>query len=60
MPSLAVRAFTFHFRVASLVDTGAFRVVSGGVSCDEYETDLSGLVSVPSTGSYNRYEEIEV
>lgn len=55
-----VRAFIFHFRVASLVDTGAFRVVAGGVSCEDYETDLSGLVNVPSTGSYNRYQEYEV
>ncbi|CAM9469994.1 unnamed protein product, partial [Laminaria digitata] len=40
--------------------TGSFRVVSGGTGCDDYTTDLSGLVSVPNTGAYNTYQDVEV
>ena len=46
--------------VASLIDSGTFRIVTGGVSCDDFETDLSGLVTVPHTGGYTRYEAFQV
>ncbi|CAN0501270.1 unnamed protein product, partial [Scytosiphon promiscuus] len=50
----------FSFRVASGNGLGSFRVVSGGTGCDDYSTDLSGLVEVPSTGGNTRYEDLEV
>ena len=43
-----VDAFNFSFLVApSKKDPGSFRVVTGGTGCEDFTTDLSGLVSVP-------------
>ncbi|CAN0443290.1 unnamed protein product, partial [Scytosiphon promiscuus] len=50
----------FNFRVASADGLGTFRIVSGGTGCDDYTTDLSGLVSVPATGGNIRYQDLEV
>ncbi|CAM9131675.1 unnamed protein product, partial [Laminaria digitata] len=55
-----VGAFAFKFRVGSGTSTGSFQVVSGGTGCDDYTTDLSGLVLVPNTGAYNTYQDVEV
>ena len=49
-------AFDFSFQVASPPGvSGSLRVVSGGTGCDDYETDLSGLVSVESTGGWDLF-----
>ncbi|CAM9118842.1 unnamed protein product, partial [Laminaria digitata] len=50
----------FNFRVASADGLGSFRIVSGGTGCDDYTTDLSGLVKVPSTGGNIRYQDLAV
>lgn len=59
-PSLAVDNVLFSFRVASSDGLGSFRVVSGGNGCDDYATDLSGIVSVPPTGGNMRFINLEV
>lgn len=49
----AVEWFDFAFQVASPPGvSGSLRVVSGGTGCDDYDTDLSGLVTVESTGGW--------
>ena len=58
--SLAVSDVYFTFRVASAGGVGSLRVVTGGSDCDNYSTDLSGLVSVPNTGGNNRYQDVAV
>ncbi|CAN0483912.1 unnamed protein product [Laminaria digitata] len=40
--------------------SGSFRVVAGGTGCDDFTTDLSGLVEVPSTGGWNSYASLSV
>lgn len=50
----------FTFRVASEDGLGSLRVVTGGSDCDDYTTDLSGLVKVPDTGGNNRYQTVAV
>lgn len=51
-------AFDIKFRVSSIDGRGTLRIVSGGTNCDDYTTDLSGLVSVPNTGLASNLEEI--
>ena len=58
--SIAVNIVFFNFRVASAEGLGSFRIVSGGTGCDDYTTDLSGLVKVPSTGGNIRYQDLAV
>lgn len=60
LPSLAVDNIFFNFRVASADGKGSFRIVSGGTGCDEYKTDLSGLVEVPATGGNVNYKNLAV
>lgn len=60
LPSVAVTDIFFNFRVASANGLGSFRIVTGGTGCDDYTTDLSGLVSVPATGGNSRYENLAV
>lgn len=53
-PHAAVAAFDFTFVVAGPNrDSGSFRIVTGGTGCEDYTTDLSGLVSAPSDGGSN-------
>ncbi|CAM9110958.1 unnamed protein product [Scytosiphon promiscuus] len=58
-----VSALTFSFSVASPfvneADLGTFRVVTGGTDCDDYTTDLSGLVTAPSTGGWGIFDRVE-
>eukprot|EP00904_Undaria_pinnatifida_P001041 jgi/Undpi1/10938/HiC_scaffold_3.g01464.m1 len=56
----SVDAFDFIFRVSSIDDSGSFRIVSGGNSCDDYGTDLSGLVEVPNTGAWSTFVDIQI
>lgn len=35
-------------------------MVTGGTDCDDFKTDLSGLVKVPSTGGNLRYQDLAV
>lgn len=58
--SLAVESVFFSFRVSSADGLGSFRIVAGGTGCDNFDTDLSGLVAVPNTGGKNRYTDIAV
>lgn len=54
----AAAAFDFKFHVAApwaFHNAGSFRVVAGGTGCDNYTTDLSGLVVVPSTGGWGSF-----
>lgn len=60
IPPFAVSDVYFTFRVASADGLGSLRVVTGGSDCDDYTTDLSGLVLVPSTGGNNIYQDVEV
>lgn len=56
-------AFDFTFQVATIPsnhDSGSFRVVTGGTGCDDYTTDLSGLVVVPSTGGWGTFASLPV
>ena len=53
-----VDAFDLSFLVAAPTDGGSFRVVSGGTGCDDYAIDLIGLVSVPSTGGWDVYDDL--
>eukprot|EP00904_Undaria_pinnatifida_P012411 jgi/Undpi1/82/HiC_scaffold_1.g00082.m1 len=55
-----VAGFDFSFRVSSNSGFGKLRIVSGGTGCDDYSTDLSGLVSVPNTGGWYDYEDVAV
>ena len=58
-----VSAIDFTFQVATIPqyhDSGSFRVVTGGRGCDDYTIDLSGLVTVPSTGDWGTFSSIEV
>lgn len=58
--SAAVAAFKFSFRVAApKKDPGSFRIVAGGKACDDYTTDLSGLVSVPTAG-WSTFQDVQV
>ncbi|CBN76107.1 Endo-1,3-beta-glucanase, family GH81 [Ectocarpus siliculosus] len=59
----AASAFDFTFQVATIPsyhDSGSFRVVTGGTGCDDYTTDLSGLVVVPSTGGWGTFASLPV
>ncbi|CAM9375193.1 unnamed protein product [Ectocarpus sp. 8 AP-2014] len=54
----------FSFSVSSpytnIDERGTFRVVTGGVGCDDDDTtDLSGLVTAPYTGAWGSYETVE-
>lgn len=60
LASPLVDAFDFIFRVSSIDDSGSFRIVSGGNSCDDYGTDLSGLVEVPNTGAWSTFVDIQM
>ena len=59
-PALAVAEFDFSFRVSSNSGLGKIRIVAGGTGCDDYSTDLSGVVSVPNTGGWYDYEDVVV
>lgn len=51
-----VDSFEFAFLVtAPIENAGSFRVVTGGTGCDDYTSDLSGLVTVPSTGGWDNF-----
>ncbi|CAM9191796.1 unnamed protein product, partial [Hapterophycus canaliculatus] len=57
----AASAFDFDFQVAAPSDLGgSFRIVTGGTGCKDYTTDLSGLVTVPSTGGWGRFASLPV
>lgn len=44
-----VDSFDFLFVIAgSNKPPGSFRIVTGGSDCDNYTTDLSGLVTAPN------------
>lgn len=52
-------AFDFDFRVAAPGELGgAFRIVAGGTGCTDYTIDLSGLVTVPSTGGWGTFTSL--
>lgn len=56
-------SFDFKFNVATIDDfhnSGSFRVVTGGTGCDDYTVDLSGLVTVPSTGGWGTFTSLPV
>lgn len=55
-----IESVFFSFRVSSADGLGSFRIVAGGTGCDNFDTDLSGLVAVPNTGGKNRYTDIAV
>ena len=58
-PRRAVAAFDFTFVVAGPNNnSGSFRIVTGGTGCDDYTTDLSGLVYAPSNGG-NSYRKVK-
>ena len=58
-PYAAVDAPEFSFLITSPTeDDGSFRIVTGGTGCDDYTTDLSGQVSVPSTGGWNSFASL--
>ena len=59
-PPSSVDSFDFKFRVSSTNTYGSLRVVSGGTDCDDYTTDLSGLVSVPYTGAVANLRDIRM
>eukprot|EP00903_Cladosiphon_okamuranus_P008293 g7980.t1 len=59
----SVAAFDFKFHVAApsaFDDSGSFRIVTGGTGCDDYTTDLSGLVTVPSTGGWGNFASLPI
>ncbi|CAM9504804.1 unnamed protein product, partial [Ectocarpus fasciculatus] len=52
-----VDQFDFEFVVAAPSDLGGqMQVVSGGTGCSDYDTDLSGIFEVVSTGSWATFE----
>ncbi|CAM9774374.1 unnamed protein product, partial [Laminaria digitata] len=54
-----VDAFRFNFLVASPAgNSGSFHVVTGGTGCDDYTTDLSGLVEVQPTGGWGIFASL--
>lgn len=56
----AVTAFNFSFRVAApKKNSGSFRVVAGGKACNDYTTDLSGLVTAPTAG-WSKFQDVKV
>lgn len=59
-PVVAVDSFNFDFVVSSAQTTGSFRIVSGGTGCDDFKTDLSGVVAVPNTGGWQNYQTLTV
>lgn len=59
-PPLAVDVSFFNFKVSSDQSTGSFHLVSGGTGCDDYTTDLSGVVAVPDTGGWQEYINMAV
>ncbi|CAN0304217.1 unnamed protein product [Ascophyllum nodosum] len=59
--SKKVSKFNFTFLVAAPSGrSGELQVVAGGSGCSDYDTDLSGVVSVLSTGSWTNFEPLEV
>ena len=46
--------------MGSGVETAFFRMVSGGTGCDDFITDLSGIVNVPFTAGYDIFTELAV
>ncbi|CAM9403106.1 unnamed protein product, partial [Laminaria digitata] len=42
--------------MASTTNVASFRIVAGGTGCDDYKTDLSGLVEVPAEATYKGHE----
>lgn len=56
-------AFDFRFQVAAppaYHNSGSFHVVTGGTGCDDYITELSGLVTVPSTGGWGSFASLSM
>lgn len=45
---------------APIENAGSFRVVTGGTGCLDYTNDLSGLVTVPSTGDWDTFGYLSV
>ncbi|CAM9423714.1 unnamed protein product [Ectocarpus sp. 8 AP-2014] len=41
-------------------NSGSFHVVTGGTGCDDFTTDLSGLVTVPSTGGWESFASLSM
>ncbi|CAM9582243.1 unnamed protein product, partial [Laminaria digitata] len=42
--------------MASTTNVASFRIVSGGTGCDDYKTELTGVVKVPADVSYKGHE----
>ena len=57
----AVDSFDFDFVVAAPPgQSGSFRIVTGGSGCSDFTIDLSGLVTVGSTGGWCVFKTISV
>ncbi|CAM9833733.1 unnamed protein product, partial [Discosporangium mesarthrocarpum] len=52
--------YTLLAQVASPISDGSFRLVFGGTSCTDFEEDLTGVVEVPNTGSWQIFEGVTV
>lgn len=59
LPPRAVEAFDLSFVVAAPGGlAGSLRLVTDG-DCSDYRTDLSGLVSVGSTGGWDVFKPLQ-
>ncbi|CAM9216242.1 unnamed protein product [Ascophyllum nodosum] len=56
----ALDPFAFSFEVAAPASSGQLQIVASGTDCDNYDTDLSGVVTVPSTGGWNVFESLDI
>ena len=59
-PLVAVDSFNFNFVVSSGLTTGSFRIAAGGNGGNDFATDLTGVVTVPYTGGWQKYENLAV
>lgn len=60
-PAVAVESYEIVFRLAAPSGTsGQFQLVAEGDGCGNYDSDLSGIVSVESTGSWGVFENVTV
>lgn len=59
-PAVAVVSYEIIFSLAAPGASGEFQLVADGDGCDNYDSDLSGIVSVESTGSWGVFENVTV
>jgi len=55
-----VAAVEFTFAFSSALGGGEIKIVTGGSGCSDYDKDLSGTVTFPSTNGWDVFTTLEM